>query len=283
MAEDDGYIYYGDITGEKAFYKKNIENSEKEKISEDKMLSAKVVDDWIYYTNISDEGKLYKMRKDGTQKTKLNDNPSSVLSSVVDGWVYFGEGTNKENSNISKMRIDGTEKTKLSEDAPYGMIVTDGWIYYVNYFNNLHMYKMKIDGTEKTKLNNDKCGISFIVSDGWIYYTAAISDALDSEYKLFKIRIDGTDRKILIDKHATPLMIYEGWIYCDTSADIDGSFIFKMRLDGTDIVGISSDRASSLNVINGWIYYITNVFENNTYSQNLYKMRTDGSERQAVE
>jgi len=238
MGRDEGHLYFSG--GIDSLYKKSIKNSEKEKISEDKMLSAKVADDWIYYTNLSDEGKLYKMRKDGTQKTKL------------------------------------------SEDAPYGMIVTGGWIYYVNYFNDLNMYKIQIDGTEKTKLNNDKCGMNFIVSDGWIYYTAAVSDALDSEYKLHKIRIDGTDRKILIDKNATPLIIYDGWLYCNIPKDTDYK-LYRMSLDGTDNMGLSPDSTASITVINGWIYYTANVFENQKLNVKLYKMRPDGSERQAVE
>ena len=51
----------------------------------------------------------------------------------------------------------------------------------------------------------------------------------------------------------------------------------KKTVDGTENVLLNKDQSVSINVIDNWVYY-RNEFE----GRKLYKIQTDGSERQAV-
>ncbi|MGI6153784.1 MAG: DUF5050 domain-containing protein [Christensenellaceae bacterium] len=70
------------------------------------------------------------------------------------------------------------------------------------------------------------------------------------------------------------------WIYFAYNSYADGGIstgISKMKNDGTDVQQICSDNAEQINVVGDWVYYSN--FDDNYV---LYKVKTDGTERQLV-
>jgi len=86
--------------------------------------------------------------------------------------------------------------------------------------------------------------------------------------KMFKVKTDGTERTKLSDDIAFNMIVSGDWIYFLSSG------LYKMKTDGTEKTQISKDSAMFLNVVGDWIYY-----SNGTDGFKIYKVKTDGTER----
>ena len=105
------------------------------------------------------------------------------------------------------------------------------------------------------------------IKNGWIYYANA-----SDEYKLYKIRTDGTGRTKLNNDTSLNINLEGEFIYYTNISDANK--IYKIKVDGTGRTKLNSDEAAFLNVDNGWLYY-ANVAD----EYKIYKLKTDGTGR----
>ena len=194
-----------------------------------------------------------------------------------DGWFYYchpEENGSQYGDGLYRIHADGTGKAKLFErneiDSPVRLSLTfyDGWMYYTNVADNYTLYKARTDGTEKTKLNDDEFSVVQIISDGWVYYRRNTS-ADDCTYR---IRTDGSDRRILCDFELWIVGVTDGWIFYQEYEN-DFLCLYKTREDGTETIKVATD-ANTLLVLDGWIYYLSLL---GRYDNRLCRMRTDGT------
>lgn len=106
-----------------------------------------------------------------------------------------------------------------------------------------------------------------IYKDGWIYYSS-ISD----DFKLYKISIDGKNKKKISDDSVNYLSIYDDYIYYSNYSY--GGYLFKISLDGKDIFQLNETLSEDIQVKGDWIFYKT--------KSGTYKMKGDGSNNQKV-
>ena len=85
---------------------------------------------------------------------------------VVGDRIYYYNG---HGGGIYEIKIDGNQKVKLSDDKPYMMTVSDGWIYFNNTNDDYKLYIMRTDGSNRHKLTDDYAPMMSIVDD-LIYY-----------------------------------------------------------------------------------------------------------------
>jgi len=255
---DDDWIYYVNLSDENKLYKSRTDGSEKTKISDQEQCTLMDVSDgWVYfqlYININDR-EFYRIRIDGTEKTMLLVRRGPFF--INDGWFY----SISKDGNIYKMKADGTNETKIgkikdtaptSEEGVSDIYVDDHWIYYLFRKDDSHeINRIRTDGTGRTKI----CGTfvhSMVVSGDWIYYiyrddTNFPNYEGDESYtKLYKMRVDGTDKTYLGCIAGSIINIENGWIYFE--------------------------GGNKSEIING-IKYIT---------QYHYRIRTDGSKTQEI-
>ncbi len=107
---------------------------------------------------------------------------------------------------------------------------------------------------------------------GWIYY---------NNYKLYKIRTDGSSRTKLSYVPSWYINVVDEWVYYNELKFLKSDLPFwsrgtinKMRTDGRGRTKLNDDASAYVNVVGDWIYY-TNVGDGGR----IYKMRTDGSDR----
>jgi len=282
VVQQGDWIYYSNYDDGEKLYKKRINGTEKTKLNDDVSRCINVIGDWIYYRD--NKSILYKIHTNGTQHTKMTFayNDSCLYVNVVGNWIYYINNDESENDVgiISKIHIDGTQKTELNEYNSLLINVVNDWIYYTT--SNLSasglsssLYKIRTNGTEKIKLDDNFGGIFFIVVDNWIYYSA--------EDGLYKICTDGTQKTKLNDGNDTyfgimGMNVVGDWIYFQNKNDFYNDFgykLYKIKTDGTQKTKLSDDLITGINVVGDWIYYI-NIADNNR----LYRIRTDGTERQ---
>jgi hypothetical protein len=183
--------------------------------------------------------------------------------------------------------VDGQRGNSPSNIINGGTIAElDGWIYYRDGQSG-HLFNIHHNGGGRAEIVGDSVWYINIIGD-WIYYVNA-SDG----NRIYKIRHDGTERTRLSDNGGAYLNVIGSVIYYAGYYNSDGG-IFKMNTDGSGFVQISDDKAFNLNVIDDWIYYTAETEETYTFIwdsswtdiedevlhvTNIFKMRTDGTER----
>ena len=254
-----------------------VDNSGRQKLSDDKIREFTVSNGWIYYESNNDGGRIKRIRIDGTEWQIIND--EMCWDFYLEGdWLYYIDFDNED--GIIRIRTDGTGMQRISGDYSSNIIhIKDGWIYhYVDApedgSNDSGIYKMRTDGSGKQKLCVGKdrdCKI-----DGnWLYYT----DYKGS--KLFKIRTDGTENSQITDDSVSKFFVNGAWVYFNNSDDNDN--LYRIRVNGSDRKQLTDFESVSLDFSDGWIYYQKLVKEGYMSKRmGIHKMRPDGSEQQSL-
>lgn len=230
--------------------------------------------DWIYYSGVYDA--LYKSRPDGSEKTKLTDSVAFYIN-IVDDWIYYCTMDKKGNpGHTMKIKTDGTGETELGELHASYLNIVGAWIYFklsdgVQIENSYHpLYRMKFDGTEKTLVFEDRSEDIFIFDD-WLYYRNT-----NDKPVLTMMRTDGTERTEIGDSGFLWNYVDENYIYYFDW--IEGTaMLFKEKPDGSENIKIAEMESSKYVISGSWIYY-----ENEADERKLYRIRTDGSEKEKL-
>ena len=281
VAQSGDWIYYvimgaGDENG---IYRIRTDGTDQMRLTYESGVSINVVGEWVYYTSINMG--LYKMRIDGSDnmrfKTEDGEDIAPGYFTVVGDWIYYVKAVSER--GIYKIRTDGSDQTILIEDGGGFINVAGDWIYY-SISGDDGIYKIRTDGTDQTKISGDRFD-SFSVVGDWIYYLEyGTSD-------LYKIRIDGTGKTRLSDNRFNSFNVDGDWIYYINKNDEMKPY--KMRIDGTDNTKLNDDQIGTrLNahimagifVVDDWVWYSTTLRDELVFV--VYKIRTDGSDRQRV-
>ena len=165
-----------------------------------------------------------------------------------------------------------------------GFVAKQGeWLYYRG--NGDYLYKMHEDCSDNQQLNDDLTFYINVLGD-WIYYNGKTTKG---EWKLHRIRTDGTEKTALCDDNASCLNVIssagEEWIYYSGPKNN----LYKIRTDGSERQKLNDDQCGFLNAAeeNGdiWLYYRNSIgnwdYEGDD-NNNIYKIRADGKERQKL-
>jgi hypothetical protein len=239
--------------------------------------------------------------EDGFNILKIN---YGYFISYNNGWVYAQYGESFLNYSLHRMRPDGSQKQKIQHaDGLYGGVYHDGWFYYIDEIymsigwdyifpgQYSKLCRMRPDGSQKTELANDV--YSFEIIGEWIYYR--------SDYSIYKMKTDSSNNKKIIN-NCSYYLIADGYVFA-TSGGIGGGAaqydtkLVRYDMDGNGKILIESDRIVYTPVFTDgeYIYYrlyfgeaYLNYF-NNGYvdtndrkSEQLHRMKFDGSDRQTV-
>lgn len=156
------------------------------------------------------------------------------------------------------------------------------WVYFTD-FVNVGLYKMKNDGSSVNRIQN-AFATNINISEDNIYY-------LDTRSRgLFVIKTDGTAKKIHDDNFGM-IRVSGEWIYYLNKND---NLIYKVRKNGLDRTPLCNTfQTSSENLVNMGIscsmmcvennsVYFYAGFENKPEYNGIYRMNTDGSDKQIV-
>ncbi len=239
---------------------------------------AAIQGEWIYYVDNSRRipglfsTDFYKMRTDGTEITKLDQRltVSSNINIVGDYVYYRGWG-----GYVYKAQHDVREATRLTEYSVQNIQVVNNWIYFskreIGGCAEHNLYRIRTDGTGEQMLtdsDDDKRMHVNIVGD-WIYYSN-VSDG----HKLYKVRIDGTEKTKLNNECSWYINVIGDWIYYSDWDDVRN--LYKIRTDGTNKTKLNNIHSGSINVAGEWIYYVAPPDLVSSYGA-LQRMRTDGT------
>lgn len=196
---------------------------------------------------------------------------------IVEGYIISQNqavGTQLSQDSYVEVLVSAGVANKVgnsvSNSHQFGLVASQGdWIYYSNMNYDYYLYKMRKDGSQK-QIVTKGCVIGINVVGEWIYY----ADENQSDRGIFKIKLDGTEKTKLISGRYGWVYVAEDKIYY--SAYYRGGKIYCMNTDGSSNRVVCSENCFYPNVVGEWIYYI------NEDTYDVYKIRTDGSERTRV-
>lgn len=193
--------------------------------------------DWIYVNEFKNNvNSLIKLKSDGTEIIKIKDKINPHFMNVIGKWIYYSN----INGQIFKTTIDGketiqigkTEKNKNGEKGWY-LTIKSEWIYFVG--ADSCIYRMTKDGTNKKKLTSDKTyyfektsgkiGVGWILIEGeYIYYVNR------KDQYLYKMKLDGSKKEVVLKERMTHANIIDGWIYYISESDFA---LYKVKVGDT--------------------------------------------------
>ena len=224
--------------------------------------------DWIFFVSNNESStsryagkqKLHKIRTDGSGYEKLNDDHCRYIN-VIGDWIYYRHCTGTSFGRIYKVNVDGTSRTQLNEDSSSFINVVGEWIYYCNETDGNKLYKMRIDGSAVEKISDDE---SFDINafDDWVYYVNR-----NDGYSIYKIRTDGSEKTKLNNDDSSYVNVIGDWIYYANSEGKAGRMCDNPKSQTMDM----------------WWLFCGSWDPTKKFDNKLYRMRTDGSNREKLD
>lgn len=281
------WIYYKSRSDHYNLYRVGLDGKDKSKLSNEIQVNYIINDNFIYY---SSRRGLYRINPDGSAKIALDSEDydktevSTVIGSVVDGWLYYTKGfyiNDSYNKVLYRIRLDGSDRMKIVggiktnwSEGDYA--IYEGHIYYTNNLDGGKLYRIKVDGTESTLISDDMDVRHIKVKDGWIYYHLFDTQGM---YR-YKIDVNGNYRTevtyhedILADSFVKGRNIAGDYLYYSNL--FDNRKLYKIGTNGQgNQLFFDQENCGWEEVTGDWLYF--NIYEGNQ-SIGRFRIRIDGS------
>lgn len=225
-----------------------------------------------FYVSCNDA--VYEVSPTLETKIKHLDGDKTYLN-VMDNVLYFINDQHKVQSYDMKMK----KLTDLSISAKSLFVVGD-YLFYIKNNDFSYLVQLNLKTRDYRSVSKSGCRYFYIQND-WIYYacqdglykvplmtgeTTQISKTtmkkmciyqniiyfLNDHGQIGRMKLDGSDEKILVKEETSDLFVREGYLYYTTSQGI-----LRMNLENGDIKQLSTSKAQNIQIAGSWIYYTT--------------------------
>lgn len=252
---------------------------------------ATINGNYIYYLAPNDDSTavgIFKIKKDGSGEPKqlYMEDMDVVSINVYNGYIYFiGDNPNesteedKIDNKIYRMTTNGDNLTVINDNEfnndCYEIYVVNGSIYYIGTDNNI--YKMNLKGGNRTLVSDNQTGY-LGVTDKYIIYNVEVGDAAD--YTTCIMNLDGSNQRPIIDGERLYSVNISGDYVYYTNVD---KKICKTKIDSGKSEVLLDTTAYNMNLYGDYIYFLNyKDIANEDYTVCLYKVKADGSEKEAT-
>ena len=134
------------------------------------------------------------------EKVCVNDDYACDVFTISNGIIYFRHnyGLLYKNHRLAKMNVDGTGFAEIVTEAtdPTEIIVSDGYVYYVNSANTANdydLYKVSINGTDgsQVKVTTNMYASAICLCGNNVYYINYYLGGTLGDSRLYSVSIDG--------------------------------------------------------------------------------------------
>ena len=292
ITEDGGWLYYNRMEEDTMNLYKSRENGANGSIIfKEAGAPISISDGWIYYSKFgvdasdAEIGRLIRVKTNGKERTILTE--GKAYNVVIDkGFAYYTEieGTVV---NLVRLELETKVKTELRKGTSFEFILEEDWIYFLSQGEEQgRLYRISTDGKVEEKLNEEDTA-TFSLDKGLIYYVIDETPYTDGElgegvvpvYKVYGMKVDGTEKSMVTEASPGSFNVYKGWIYYQDS--VDGK-VYRVKTDGTGKEIIREKSLLNMMIIGNWIYFYDDQEPNSTspYRRilgSLYRMKLDGS------
>lgn len=147
----------------------------------------------------------------------------------------------------------------------------DGWLYFLDAEGSIRRISLE-DGQEEM-IREVACQRLYLTPDALLYLSPNTTDALTTDYSLYRLGQDGVPETVLSDC-AMPgaLVVTEEAVYYVSSGDYG---VYCLALDGSTRTKLTDRSCTGLVADGGWLY------GSESYG-GLWRIRTDGTQEEAI-
>lgn len=221
-----------------------------------------------------------------SENHRVNSNPiNSVNTGFVtqgdDGTLYFQDG--KNGNNITQARESGD----VTFENTYGMClaVYDKYLYYRNFGEGAELMRLELAHPEQRETVSNINTFQTVIVDQIIY--ANVIDMASDKDGLYRMRLDGTQKKRLVSGDINCMQYESNYIYY---AMQQKGQLFRIDLNGKNNEAIlwketgEYVETSHFIVSNGWIYFNNSNIKGDgegvgavDSNKSICRIRVDGS------
>lgn len=205
--------------------------------------------------------------------------PHSKNNNAKDNVKDTTKDTNYIDSSVVSKGVNIDDLGNIVNGQFY--FVEDNLAFYSTFDLNgeCHVYKMDLSTNNVQKIF-DGFGWSFVVNEGWLYFSGNPGTKIDATYKLYRVKIDGTNIQLLNSNYTYNMHFYKGYIYYmrQENQDSDIAHIYKANLDGANETKILSDVGYQSIIYENSLYYIDTegyLYRSDVDGKNSYKIYGD--------
>lgn len=212
----------------------------------------------VYFANPNDDNALYKMNPDETNVEKICDDRVYYINADPH-YIYYCRDNNNDESQMSflnvnihslcRIGVDGKKVTILDDAVCQGCSLSGNTVLYYHYDTDTAttLYSIGIDGKNKQMLSDEALSPVCVVGDK-LYYTGVASD-----HNLHVRNISaGNSSEILSMPMWMPTVVGDYVYYMDLD---DNNRIVRQSLSDGTTVTITSYGTSDYNVAGNYLYY----------------------------
>lgn len=150
------------------------------------------------------------------------------------------------------------------------------------------LYMAKTDGSQ-IKCINPQFTDDIYVSDGWIYFMEGKWGGSAIMWNgVSKMRIDGTDKKVITKKKVWRIVVSGDWIYYNDMYNGNTGYLYKMKKDGTQITKITNDnvlyKINDYTILFNWKIFVNWIYYTNAQDGGkLYRISISGTDRKKLD
>lgn len=196
----------------------------------------------------------------------------------ADGYYYFRSQV--ENYSLCRSKGISEPVEVVSDMMPNEIYVRDNTVYFINASDNQSFYSVKTDGTDLTKLSDCPMKNMIIINDT-VYFLSVyereydpfyqlVEDAAEDDRYLYSMKLDGTERKLLVPQVCVEFSADENKLYYEISERDSENIkytIYECDLNGTNkqVILQSEKGISELVSYKGDIYGQIYVYDERIY------------------
>ncbi|BBF41573.1 hypothetical protein lbkm_0253 [Lachnospiraceae bacterium KM106-2] len=277
FAENDGRIYFSNLSDNGALYSMKNDLSDYSKISSDKIVYINVTDPYIVYSRINNKKEqtskkviafhnvgIYRINKDGSNTVSL-DTTAAGMVNQEGNYVYFQHYDKASAYSLYSVKLDGKESKMLEDDPIYPGMIKQNTLYYAGYLKDHKLYKKDLVTNANSEISEGNYYMP-ILTDRYLYYI----DAGDN-YKIKRAKTDGSDPETLVDKRCSTynLSQNEKYLYCQVDNQTDNG-IYSVDTTSNTLTPIMSGNYCNINVTSHYVFF-------QGFNQNQYYKLTIGN------
>ena len=274
--EDEGYLYHIDKMLEGSIWKTSKSDGSSELLLKGQYTFLNISGSHLFMYGL-DEGGILDLNLDNKETVMLKEGFFGGLV-LQDEWLYYADSFD---GGLYRMKYDGSEDTLIQEGIFDDYAIDGETIYFLTSDydeDGSYVYKIPLEGGTPEKCTSRTFGGFFTAADGYVYY----EPAENGTFKFKRVRADGTDDSVLLEKSISYPNVSEGWLYYYTGGrakDKSDSGFYRIRLDGTEDTLITQGVVGfDFNIAGDKIFFHTNDDQ-----RRLTVMNLDGSEMRFLE
>ena len=237
--------------------------------------------EWVYFI-CSVNRDMYRMKHDGSYLQLVLSSPRRIESiNLTKEWIFYSDG-----GDIYRMCRSTSEVTLLYERVYSGflpfMMFYYGWLYFIEVGNNEHnaIIRVSWDGAYREEFivfqGSDRIVNRFAIAYGTLYY------CLMWGHGLYKVCLEGIQRKNITSVNAFNPSPYDGWIYFTSFYSRYENYLHRVKPDGSNQERIFDKAVLAYNIHQGVIYVVASTYTalpvRPDHDVRLYRMNLDGSD-----